>query len=101
MLRKAAGIAVMERAARDEYSRLKIEGLWSHEQIAEAADAVGIEMLNQYVEAGAPLADDSPMVTNPAALKALIENCNDDLRGLSEGQDYITQIGRVAKGASR
>lgn len=101
MLRKAAGIAVMERAARDEFNRLSSEGQLGLEQISEAADAAGIEMLNQYVKAGAPLGDDSLMAKNPAALKALINNCNDDLRGLSEGQYYTTQIGRVANGSSR
>jgi len=55
-------------------------------------------MLNQYVERGGPLGADSPM--GVAALRALIDNCNDDLRGVPEGQQYVTQVGRVARGAA-
>ena len=99
--RQRAGIAVMERAARDEFKRLKQEGdLKSIEEISEAADAAGIAALNQYTEAGGPLADDSPMITNIAALQAFIDNCNDDLDSIPPGEEYVTQVGRVAKKAA-
>ena len=99
--RKEAGIAIMERAARDEYRRLTLEGrLKTHEEITQAADAAGIAMINQYVERGSPLGPDSPM--GVSALRALINNCNDDIHGLPEGQYYVTHVGRVAKaGLSR
>jgi hypothetical protein len=94
--RKEAGIAVMERAARDEFRRLTLEGrLKTFEEISDAADAAGIAMINQYVEHGSPLGPDSPM--GVAALRALIDNCNDDIRGVPEGQYYVTQLGRVAR----
>ena len=95
--RQKTAIAVMERAARDEYRRLTLLGK-SHTEASEAADATGTEMLNKYVEHGGPLAKDSPM--GLAALKALADQCNDDVRGLPEGSYYATQIGRVARASS-
>ncbi len=95
--RQKTAIAVMERAARDEYRRLTLLGK-SHNAASEAADAAGTDMLNRYVEQGGPLAKDSPM--GLAALKALADQCNDDVRGLPEGSYYATQIGQVARAAS-
>jgi len=95
--RKEAAIAVMERAARDEYRRLTLDGrLKTFEEISEAADAAGAAMLNQYVEPGSPLGPDSPM--DVAALRTFIEGCNEDLQGVPEDQQYVTHVGRVAKG---
>jgi len=92
--RQQAAIAVMERTARDEYRRLALLGK-SPDEIREAADAAGIEMLNKYVEPGGPLAKDSPM--GLAALKALTDQCNEDVKGLPYGTYYETQIGRIAR----
>jgi hypothetical protein len=96
-VRRQAAFAVMERAARDERRRLISEGdLSDIGKINEAADTAGTAMLNQYAERGGPLGDDSPL--DVAALKSLIDNCNDDLRGVPDGEQYVTQVGRVVKG---
>lgn len=97
--RRQAAYAVMERAARDEFKRLTIESDLGFEQISEAADAAGAAMVNQYAAPGGPLAEDSPMGVE--ALSALIKNCNDDLQEVSEGKQYVTQVGRVAAAAMR
>lgn len=98
--RQRAGIAVMERAARDEFKRLMLESdMQSFEAMSEAADAAGTAMLNQYVAPRGPLAPDSPM--GVAALGALIDNCNDDIQGVPESERYITSVGRVAAAAAK
>ena len=95
--RQRAAIAVMDCAARDEYRQLTLLGK-SPNEAREAADAAGIDMLNNYVERGVPLAKDSPM--GLAALRALTDQCNDDVRGLPEGSYYAPQVGRVARASS-
>ncbi len=94
---KWARIAVMERAARDEFARLKQESdLKSIQEISDSADAAGITAVNQHVKPGGPLADDSPIATNIAALQVLIESCNADLVSIPPGEEYVTRMGRVA-----
>lgn len=98
--RQQAAIAVMERAARDEFKRLVLKSdVHSFEEMGEIADAAGIAMLNQYTALGAPLGPDSPM--GVAALRALIDNCNDDLEGIPENERYVTTVGRVATAAAK
>lgn len=98
--RQQAAIAVMERAARDEFKRLMLgSDMQSFEEMSEAADAAGIAMLNQYTALGAPLAPDSPM--GVAALRALVDQCNEDLEGVPENERYVTNIGRVATGPAK
>ena len=94
--RKWAHIAVMERAARDEFARLKQESNLSIEEMSQAADAAGIAQLNRYVGPGGPLEDDSPLTTNVDALQALIDGCNDDLDGIPPSEQYVTRLGRAA-----
>ena len=96
--RRQAAVAVLERAARDERRRLVFQvdtDLTKIEEINAAADAAGIAMLNRYVERGGPLAEDSPM--GVSALQALTDKCNEDLRGIPEGEQYVTQVGQVAR----